>query len=126
MYSKILPITIICFVIVSTVNAWYTGNARWANLEGGYTACGRLHVNTDLIAGLNAAQFDPSPDGNPNKNSNCGKHVQVYGPRGSVTVIISDRCAGCAYGDLNLTPTAFQTAVGDLSVGRAQISWRFV
>lgn len=62
----------------------------------GYTACGTLHSRFDMVAALNAPQFDPhTPNGNPNKNNRCNKRMRVQGPSGSVDVAIVDRCPVC-------------------------------
>ncbi|CAF1361840.1 unnamed protein product [Adineta steineri] len=64
---------------------------------------------------MNSAQFDlHTPNKNPNHNSLCGRRIQVNGPRGSAEVRIVDRCPGCPYGGLDLSPAAFQTVAGNL------------
>jgi hypothetical protein len=62
----------------------------------GTTACGSNHKSTELIAALNAPQFDPAtPHGNPNNNKLCNRLAKVKGPRGTVVVKIVDKCPGC-------------------------------
>ncbi|CAF1276826.1 unnamed protein product [Adineta ricciae] len=74
----------------------------------GYTACGTLHSRFDMVAALNAPQFDPhTPNGNPNKNSLCNRRMRVQGPSGSVDVAIVDRCPVCKTGDVDLNEAAF-------------------
>jgi expansin (peptidoglycan-binding protein) len=53
----------------------------------------------------------------------CGQCVEVDGPNGSVTVRITDRCPGCAEGDLDLSREAFQQ-IAALQTGRVAITWR--
>lgn len=70
--------------------------ASLSSASVGYTACGTLHSRNDMVAALNAPQFDPhTPNGNPNRNSLCGKRARVRGPNGSVDVTIVDRCPVC-------------------------------
>jgi hypothetical protein len=42
----------------------------------------------------------------------------------SIQVKIVDRCEGCAFGDIDLTPAAF-AALADMSLGRTSVSWQF-
>jgi expansin (peptidoglycan-binding protein) len=55
----------------------------------------------------------------------CGAYVEVSGPRGTVTVRISDQCPECAAGDLDLTAEAFPY-IADPVVGRVPIIWKVV
>jgi expansin (peptidoglycan-binding protein) len=74
-------------------------------------------------ATLPAAQFDAaSPGGNPNANPYCGKKTQITSGRKSVVVTVVDRCAGCATGDVDLSPAAFDQ-LADPSVGRLHVTW---
>ncbi|CAF4322269.1 unnamed protein product, partial [Rotaria sordida] len=40
-------------------------------------------------------------------------------------VRVVDRCPGCPYGGLDLSPAAFQRIVGDLSQGVGQVTWEW-
>lgn len=63
----------------------------------------------------------------PNDNSLCGKRIMISIGDKSTTVIVADRCAGCAEWDLDLTPTTFDYIVsGGQGVGRTTASWYFV
>ncbi|CAF3951366.1 unnamed protein product, partial [Rotaria sp. Silwood2] len=105
----------------------FQGDATYYSVSVGYTACGTMHSDSEYIAALNAAQFDPyTPNGNPNRNSLCGKLVNVVGPLGTVTVKIVDKCPGCKYGDLDLSEAAFRVAIGDFGIGRARITWKWL
>jgi expansin (peptidoglycan-binding protein) len=55
----------------------------------------------------------------------CGACAEVAGPDGTVTVRVVDRCPGCAEGDLDLSPQAFEQ-IAPLSAGRVPITWRWV
>lgn len=63
---------------------------------------------------------------NPNNAPICGQCIEISGPKGVVKVRVVDRCPVCAAGDLDLSPTAFQQAVGELGIGRHTVSWKFV
>ncbi len=55
----------------------------------------------------------------------CGACLEVTGPNGVVTVRVVDQCPGCARGDLDLSPQAFEQ-LSPLSAGRIPITWREV
>ncbi|CAF3695623.1 unnamed protein product [Rotaria sp. Silwood1] len=105
----------------------FKGEATYYTVSVGFTACGTMHSDSEYIAALNSAQFDPqTPNGNPNRNTLCNKLVNVVGPNGSATVKIVDKCPGCRYGDLDLSEAAFKAIVGDLGIGRGQITWKWL
>ena len=54
----------------------------------------------------------------------CGRSMTVTGPDGkTVTVTVADTCEGCAPGDVDLTPVAFQQ-LASLDVGRLHgVTW---
>jgi expansin (peptidoglycan-binding protein) len=84
--------------------------------------------------GTGNCSFDPSPDDlmvaaintiDYDGAAACGACARVDGPGGSVTVRIVDRCPGCAEGDVDLAPQAFER-IAELSAGRVPITWRYV
>lgn len=96
----------------------------------GRGACGQTNKDTDLVFALPASQFDPSPGGNPNHNKNCGRRARVTSGEAartdrSVVVTVVDRCAGCAYGDIDLSPAAFNQ-IADPDEGRVRVTWQFI
>ena len=53
-----------------------------------------------------------------------GKTITIHGPNGqSVEAQVADRCAGCATGDVDVTPTVFELLGFAQSVGRVDITW---
>lgn len=84
--------------------------------------------------GTGACSFDASPDDLMVAAMNapdyataawCGACLEVTGPMGTVTVRVVDECPGCAHGDLDLSPQAFQM-IAPLSAGRVSIMWHEV
>ncbi|KAL0468008.1 RlpA-like double-psi beta-barrel-containing domain-containing protein [Neurospora intermedia] len=74
----------------------------------------------------NDEQFDPStPNGNPNRNSLCGRRIRVNANGRSVTATLVDRCTQCPYGGLDLSPAAF-SVLASTDVGVVQGSWDWV
>lgn len=90
----------------------------------GLGACGWTNSDSDFIAALNVDQFN-SFGSMSNGNPVCGKMVEIsYNGGTPIQVEITDKCPGCAYGDLDLSPAAF-SALADQSLGRIDISWQF-
>ncbi|KAF7969264.1 hypothetical protein HWV62_27862 [Athelia sp. TMB] len=115
--------------------------------EVGLGACGVYNVDTDHIVAVSEALFDSYPEtspGNPNTNAVCNRVITIscayciikalFTVRtnkfadGGVTqqAIITDRCAGCAgWGDLDMSPSLFQTFAPE-AVGRLYgVNWYF-
>src|SRR6266498_2272943 len=104
-------------IFIDTASA-FSGDATF--YSPGLGACGKSSSNSDLIFALPAVMFDPSPGGNPNKNKNCGRKVKVTRGRKSVIVRCVDRCTGCKFGDIDLSPAAFRK-LGAFSEGRVNV-----
>lgn len=99
---------------------WYTEGLS----SGNPTACGTVHAVTDHIAAISPADYGTYA--NPNNSPVCGKKIRVHGPNGkSVVVKVADRCAGCAAGDVDVTPVAFKGLGYATSVGRVAVSWEW-
>ncbi|KAK3396985.1 RlpA-like double-psi beta-barrel-protein domain-containing protein-containing protein, partial [Sordaria brevicollis] len=102
-------------------------SGRFTYFNPGLGACGWWHGDNDLVVALNAAQFDVAtpPDGNPNHNAFCGRKIKASYNGKSVTVAVVDRCPGCPWGGLDLSPAAFKKLAG-LEVGVLQGTWEWV
>ncbi|KAM0420906.1 hypothetical protein ACHAPT_011295 [Fusarium lateritium] len=81
----------------------------------GLGACGQTHGDGDLVVALSASLYDAQKP--------CGRHIRVKGSAGEVIAKVVDRCEGCAYNDIDLSPTAFQQSIGPLSIGRTSTTW---
>lgn len=85
-----------------------------------------MHGDDELVLALNAPQFDPyTPGGNPNHNTLCNKKIKVTGPHGTAEVLLVDRCSGCPYSGLDLSPAAFRAIAENLDIGVVQGTWYF-
>src|SRR5262249_18846908 len=73
--------------------------------------------NDLMVAAMNHADYRVAHWG--------GACLQVAGPNGTVTVRVVDQCPGCAHGDLDLSPQAFQV-LAPLAQGRIPITWHEV
>lgn len=112
----------------STASATSTASGSTFSGEGTYYstglgACGETSVDTDYIVAISHELFDQyTPNGNPNKNTLCGKKIQASYEGKSVEVTVVDRCEGCAYYDLDFSPSAFAD-IADMDLGRIDITW---
>ncbi|KAK3986520.1 RlpA-like double-psi beta-barrel-protein domain-containing protein-containing protein [Cladorrhinum sp. PSN332] len=103
------------------ITARATGQFTWYNT--GLGACGKTNNDNQLVVALNKATFDPkTPNGNPNKNTLCGRKIRATYKGKSVDVTVVDRCPGCGANDLDLSPAAFKKLAG-LDKGRITGSW---
>lgn len=93
----------------------HTGEATYYDVDGSGNCGFEASPNDLMVAAMNQADWDGS--------AVCGQCVRVDGPNGSVTVRITDRCPGCAEGDLDLSREAFQQ-IAALATGRVAITWR--
>ncbi|KAM9902420.1 hypothetical protein OXX69_008333 [Metschnikowia pulcherrima] len=91
--------------------------------DTGLGACGWTNTDTDYIAAIGHGLFDEyTPNGNPNRNTLCGKKIIAHYEGKSVEVTAVDRCEGCSPYDLDFSPAAFDQ-LADASLGRIQITW---
>lgn len=97
----------------------FSGDATY--YTPGLGACGWESSSTDLIAALNADQFH-SFGSMSNGNPACGKSATITRNGKTVTVKIVDLCPECAYGSLDLSPSAFDE-IADEAEGRVEITW---
>ncbi|KAF8994181.1 RlpA-like double-psi beta-barrel-protein domain-containing protein-containing protein [Cyathus striatus] len=97
--------------------------------DAGLGACGIWNSGTDFIVAVSAQYFDTFPGytgGNPNENPLCGRTLQANYKGRVINLQVTDRCVGCAYGDIDLTRTAF-AVLADLDVGRLHgVSWKLL
>ncbi|CAG8587246.1 3130_t:CDS:2 [Acaulospora morrowiae] len=101
----------------------FNGDATFYDV--GLGACGITSQNTQFVCAIPQSQFDPSPNGNPNLNPHCGRQVQVTRGSKSVVVTVVDRCVGCGFNDIDLSPTAFDQ-IADPAEGRVKVSWCYI
>lgn len=99
----------------------HTGEATF--YDTGMGSCGITSTDSDFIVALNKDMWQAGMiDGNPNHNTLCGKKLTAHRGGKSVTVTVTDMCPGCASGDLDLSPAAFN-ALASPSEGRVGVSW---
>lgn len=60
-----------------------------------------------------------------NGNPNCARKAWVTVKGRTVEVRVVDKCGGCKYEDIDLSPAAFKALGLDLGVGRIKGTWRW-
>jgi len=93
------------------------GDGTYYNADGTGNCSFDASPDDLLVAAMNAPDY--------NNAAWCGACLEVTGPMGQVTVRVVDSCPGCAHGDLDLSPQAFQM-IAPLSAGRVSIMWHEV
>jgi len=104
----------------------YTGEATF--YATGLGACGITNNDSQFIAAASHLLFDGFngyTGGDPNQNPICNRKVTAHYQGKSVSVILTDRCVGCAKYDLDFAPAAFDQ-LADESLGRLKgMTWSF-
>lgn len=103
--------------------ATFSGEGTYYDPEMG--ACGKVNSADEMIVAISHELYDEyTPNGNPNKNTLCGKKIKASYEGKSVEVSIVDRCVGCAHDDLDLSPAAFEK-IADKDLGRINLTWEW-
>jgi expansin (peptidoglycan-binding protein) len=97
----------------------HVGKGTW--FQPGLGACGQTYTANDTIVAQAASFYDQNDGGN------CGQWLQIVNTANgkSVSAFVGDKCPGCSYNDLDMSPCVF-SQLADLSVGAIQISWHFM
>ncbi|ODV81682.1 uncharacterized protein CANTADRAFT_43283, partial [Suhomyces tanzawaensis NRRL Y-17324] len=94
--------------------------------DTGMGACGGVSKDSDRIVAISQKVFNQyNVNNNPNKNTLCGKQIEVSYEGKSTIVTVVDSCPGCAPDDLDLSPSAFSD-IADKDLGRIKIDWKWV
>ncbi|KAH9450920.1 hypothetical protein Pst134EA_017531 [Puccinia striiformis f. sp. tritici] len=94
----------------------YNGKATWFYPNIG--ACGDTNSKFDYIIAMNHVQY-----GN---GQLCHKSVQIVNEATGKSVVakITDKCPGCDYGSVDLSPAVFKE-LGELKTGTLPVTWNF-
>ncbi|KAF5651609.1 uncharacterized protein FTJAE_89 [Fusarium tjaetaba] len=84
----------------------------------GQGACAGTHGVDDMVAAVGANLYDTQDV--------CGKTITLQGDAGTVTLTVVDRCEACKDTDLDVSPAAFEQAIGPQDIGRGKGTWVFV
>ena len=119
-FTAITSAAIVAFATVSAAPAEHKSLAARSNGEltwynPGLGACGETNSDGDAVVAVSASIFD--------SEKVCNRKIRVTYKGKQATVRVVDRCAGCSKYDLDLSPTAFETVVGDKGLGRVAGSW---
>lgn len=103
--------------VAGALSPTYTGEGTFYGATGEGNCSFDASPNNLLVAAMNHADYAGS--------AACGEFVAVTGPKGSVTVRITDQCPECKAGDIDLSEPAF-ARIADPVAGRVPISWHVV
>ena len=95
----------------------YTGEGTFYGAMGGGNCTFDPSPDNLMVAAMNGPDYAGS--------AVCGQFVAVTGPKGAVTVRITDQCPECKSGDLDLSAEAF-ARIADPVAGRVPIRWHVV
>ncbi|KAF5231543.1 hypothetical protein FANTH_13346 [Fusarium anthophilum] len=84
----------------------------------GQGACAGTHGVDDMVVAIGANLYDTQDV--------CGKTITLQGDAGTVTLTVVDRCEACKDTDLDVSPAAFEQAIGPKDIGRGKGTWTFV
>ncbi|KAI4691580.1 hypothetical protein J4E81_007106 [Alternaria sp. BMP 2799] len=91
-------------------------------------ACGKTHGDNDAVMAVSHGRWDEVKTPNPNNNPLCGKQIRAHrvdertGKDASIVVTIVDKCDGCAYDDIDVSPAMFDK-LADKAKGRVNVAW---
>ncbi len=106
-----------------TTGGTYTGDIT--HYEVGLGSCGTTNSDSEAVCALSVAMM--ANGANPNSNPKCQKTITLFNPRTgkNTKAKIVDTCQGCAYEDVDLSPSLF-TTVAPAGDGRVSgIQWSF-
>ncbi|KAI0766862.1 RlpA-like double-psi beta-barrel-protein domain-containing protein-containing protein, partial [Trametes elegans] len=92
-------------------------NARMTFYEVGVSACGFTNKDTDHIVAINTVQWAGG--------AHCSASITIIYHGKSAQAKIVDKCTGCPYPGLDLSPALFSYLAGDLGVGAFQGDWYY-
>lgn len=92
--------------------ASYSGEMTYFN--PGLGACGQTNNDNDAVCAVSSAVY--------NSGGACGKTATIHYNGKTVTCKVVDLCPSCATGNIDVSPSVFQT-VSPLSAGRIPVTW---
>ncbi|KAI4955367.1 hypothetical protein J4E91_001227 [Alternaria rosae] len=94
-------------------------------------ACGHVNGDNDAVMAVSHGRWDEKGTPNPNNNPLCGRQIRAHrvdertGKDASIVVTIVDKCMGCAYDDIDVSPAMFDK-LADKGKGRVNVEWSWV
>jgi hypothetical protein len=100
----------------------FSGDGTFYNT--GLGACGIESNDSQFVVAVGYQLYDSVNTANPNNNPLCGRKITVFRGDKSVQVTVVDKCPGCSYYSLDLSPAAFNV-LGNPDEGRIPITWKW-
>jgi hypothetical protein len=91
----------------------------------GVGSCGENDTGKDNIVALSVPFMNKDYDSNANPNNNplCGRSITIQANGKTATAIVKDKCQGCDYGDIDVSPQLFIQFFDSLDKGRGKVDW---
>ncbi|PNY24378.1 Papain inhibitor [Tolypocladium capitatum] len=84
----------------------------------GFGACGWRNSDAEFVVAVGHALYDAQHP--------CNRKIRVSYQGRSAVVRVVDRCGGCGYNDIDLSPAAFRNVIGNLDIGVVTTTWEWV
>lgn len=94
----------------------FTGEGTYYGATGGGNCSFDSSPNDLMVGALNNSQYANA--------DYCGACAKIKGPKGEVKIRLVDKCPECKWGDIDLSPEAFDK-IAERAAGRIPISWTF-
>jgi hypothetical protein len=103
----------------------YTGDITYYNIENGAQgSCGLpIATNNDAVVALSLDMMQNG--GNSNKNTKCGQTILLTYQGKTTPAKVYDSCAGCKFGDVDLSPGLFKVVAPNGDGRVSGVSWSF-
>ncbi|KAK2038575.1 SCP-like extracellular protein [Colletotrichum somersetense] len=89
----------------------------------GLGACGEFDGDGSMIVALSHIKMGSQSNG----NTLCGRQVRIRGPKGEAVVTVTDKCMGCGFHDIDVSPAVFERVAGNQGLGRVgNIEWSLI
>ena len=93
----------------------YQGKMTHYQVSAGYTSCGTLHADSEMVVALSSEFMDQGFTGNENYNPKCGATINIWNPdtqKLTENIQVVDKCPGCGMYDIDASNAVF-AAVAD-------------
>ncbi|PIL31322.1 hypothetical protein GSI_06020 [Ganoderma sinense ZZ0214-1] len=97
-----------------------THSGRGTFFEVGLGACGKVNKDSDHIVAISSSIFG--------SGGNCEQFMEIKNTKNGKTAfgLVRDECPGCGPGDIDMSPSLFQSLGATLDQGVVSVQWHFM